>query len=193
MPIIKSKKPARFDLNNLPPVAPQKIEEGVQVLGGPGPQIQQLDEKTANEKAEEWKKDNFTNCEVNSEKVIKVLTRFVAVQKLVMDSVDSAIQKLSHWIENAPGQNDEEAANLYFLEQILEVLDDEENDEIDELNVLIIRLSLFRMKDHETNEPVFGFWEVLALTMACLSQDEMNQLELDNEFMKQLIEMPPYG
>ena len=29
--------------------------------------------------------------------------------------------------------------------------------------------------------------------MACLSQDEMNQLELDNEFMKQMIGMPVYG
>ena len=83
--------------------------------------------------------------------------------------VDSAIKKLSNWIETAPGQNDEEAANLFFLEQILEVLDDPENDEIDELNVLIIRLSLLRMKDHETNEEVFNFWEVLALTIACLN------------------------
>ena len=83
--------------------------------------------------------------------------------------VDSAIKKLSNWIETAPSQNDEEAANLFFLEQILEVLDDPENDEIDELNVLIIRLSLLRMKDHETNEEVFNFWEVLALTIACLN------------------------
>ena len=49
------------------------------------------------------------------------------------------------------------------------------------------------MKDHKTNEQVFDFWEVTALTMACLSQDEMNQLELDNEFMKQMIGMPVYG
>ena len=107
--------------------------------------------------------------------------------------VENAIKKLSHWIESTPGQNDEEAANLYFLNQILAVLNDKDNDLIDELNVLMIRLALFRMKDHKTNEQVFDFWEVTALTMACLSQDEMNQLELDNEFMKQMIGMPVYG
>ena len=39
--------------------------------------------------------------------------------------VDEAIKKLSNWIETAPGQNDEEAANLFFLNQILDVLNDE--------------------------------------------------------------------
>ena len=65
----------------------------------------------------------------------------------------------------------------------------------------MIRLALFNMKDHTTGEkredqeqePLFDFWEVMLLTMACLNQDEMNQLELDNEFMKRLIEMPVYG
>ena len=98
--------------------------------------------------------------------------------------IENTVKKLSNWIETAPGQNDEEAANLFFLNQILAVLNDKDNDLIDELNVLIIRLALFRIKDHKTNEQVFNFWEVTVLTMACLSQDEMNQLELDNEFMK---------
>ena len=88
--------------------------------------------------------------------------------------VDSAIKKLSHWIETSPGGNDEEAASLFFLEEIIKVLEDPDNDEIDELNVLMIRLALFHMKDHKTGETVFDFWEVMILTMACLNQDEMN-------------------
>ena len=54
------------------------------------------------------------------------------------------------------------------------MLRDPDNDEIDELNVLMIRLALFHMKDHESGEVVFNFWEVMILTMACLNQDEMN-------------------
>ena len=83
------------------------------------------------------------------------------IQKLIMDPavVDEAIKKLSNWIETAPGQNDEEAANLFFLNQILDVLNDEQNKDIDELNVLMIRLALFNMKDHkQTEENVFNFW-----------------------------------
>ena len=37
--------------------------------------------------------------------------------------IDSAIKKLSNWIEGSPG-DDEEAASLYFLEEILNVLRD---------------------------------------------------------------------
>lgn len=88
--------------------------------------------------------------------------------------VDSAIKKLSHWIESSSDGNDEEAASLYFLEQIMAVLNDPQNDELDELNVLMIRLALFNMKDHVTQEPVFDFFEVMMLTMAFLDQDEMN-------------------
>ena len=66
--------------------------------------------------------------------------------------IENTVKKLSNWIETAPGQNDEEAANLFFLNQILAVLNDKDNDLIDELNVLIIRLALFRIKDHKTNE-----------------------------------------
>ena len=85
-------------------------------------------------------------------------------------TLDSAIKKLSNWIENSPGQNDEEAASMYFLQNIVAVLEDEQNDEIDELNVLMIRLALFNMKTHDDEtKNVFNFWEVLILTLACLN------------------------
>ena len=138
--------------------------------------IEMLDEKMAEAKAAEWKKDNFTNCEVSSAKVIEVLTGFVQVSRLVVDdaTIDSAIKKLSNWIETTPGGNDEEAAQLYLLQEILKVLNDEQNAKISELNVLMLRLALFNMKDHKTGEAVFAFWEVMMLTMASLNQDEMN-------------------
>ena len=97
--------------------ASAKLEEQVE--------IDAVEEAAAQEKAEEWKKENFNNCEVDSERVIQVLTSFVVVRKLVTAParVDSAIRKLSRWIETSPGGgNDEEAANLFFLEQILDVL-----------------------------------------------------------------------
>ena len=186
IPKLKEAMKRRFDLDNLPPSAPYKADPPVH--------IQELDDKAANEQAEEWQKGNFTNCEVDSERVITVLTRFVITKTMITKQVVfGAIEKLSNWIETTPQGNDEEAANLYFLQQILSVLNDKDNDKIDELNVLMIRLALLRMKDHKSQEPVFSFWEVQVLTLACLSQDEMNQLELDNEFLKQLISMPVYG
>ena len=107
-------------------------------------------------------------------------------------NIESAIKKLSNWIETAPGDN-EEAAGMYFLNEIIKVLEDPQNDEIDELNVLMFRLALFNMKDHVSNKTVFNFWEVMTLTMACLDITEMNQLECDREYSKVLIEMPEYG
>jgi hypothetical protein len=118
---------------------------------------------------------DFANCEVNSEKVVTILTGFHLVQKKLMDPklIDSAVKKLSDWIESSPG-NDEEAARLYFLQQLMDVLNDPQNDELDEVNVLMSRLAFYNMKDHETNEPVFNFFEVLCLTCLCLDQAEMN-------------------
>ena len=69
MPIIKRQQTVRFDLDNLPKSKPYKSEPKVE--------IKPLDENQAKEKAEVWKLDDFKNCEVNSEKVIKVLTGFV--------------------------------------------------------------------------------------------------------------------
>ena len=71
-------------------------------------------------------------------------------------NIESAIKKLSNWIETAPGDN-EEAAGMYFLNEIIKVLEDPQNDEIDELNVLMFRLALFNMKDHVSNKTVFNF------------------------------------
>ena len=63
-------------------------------------------------------KGNFTNCEVDSERVITVLTRFVKAKQMILNKkvVDNAIKKLSNWIETTPQGNDEEAANMYFLQ-----------------------------------------------------------------------------
>ena len=112
--------------------------------------IEPLPASKCEAEAEKMKSDgDFANCEVDSAKVIKVLTGFHLVQKKLMDpkTIDSAVEKLSKWIESSPG-NDEEAARLYFLRQLLDVLEDPQNDEIEELNVLMTRLALFNMKDH---------------------------------------------
>ena len=56
-------------------------------------------------KKKEMKEEDFSDCEVDSKKVCKILSGFVLVNKVVAseEMIESAIEKLSNWIEESPG------------------------------------------------------------------------------------------
>lgn len=126
---------------------------------------------------------------INHEVVMKNVRSVFLLQKklLNMEDFKATMTKLRHWMHSFKGNN-EEGILRFFVGNISDVMSKPQNAHLTEQNALMMRYVFLMAKD-EAGEQIFDLFDLLRIMWLLVERDGYNELEIDNEYFKELINL----
>lgn len=113
---------------------------------------------------------------------------FYRLSRLIIDDktfIKNTIKKIRDWIETFEG-NDQEGAQAFFFDKFGAI--GRANSHIKHVNIYMARMAFGSITAY--GKPLLSVTEILSLSMLLVDDDQINDLEIDNDFIKEFINMP---